>query len=273
VEELLDLVMRWARRWEKRKELSLPLNHVALSHGVLPPSSAERDQALLDDQEHHDHLMSGSQVSVSDAEQRAPSEAEAPPSSAPTDVTAEGTEQKDSTDPDTFILLDAPGETVDDQVKGRKGGTSEADMLSKTPVFAVLNSKQDVVMSDEPSTDGDQTSSDGEKRSPVRLTYTDLSNVDKITYCQNILLREAVLQLLLWRSRQRNEPRLLPLEEEQQLHIAALAETEKPYWVHEVIRFKQAAEGKMLLSTRDALKPVSGPKFPSGGTRSRPRRN
>lgn len=41
VEELLDLVMRWSRRREKRKELGIPLSHVDPSHGK--PATLSQD--------------------------------------------------------------------------------------------------------------------------------------------------------------------------------------------------------------------------------------
>ena len=65
-------------------------------------------------------------------------------------------------------------------------------------------------------------------------------------YCNNILLQEAILQLLLWRTGQRTALGLLDPEEEERLHTRAMEEGEKTNWVHDIIRMRQAMEKTML---------------------------
>jgi len=118
------------------------------------------------------------------------------------------------------------------------------------------------------------SSEDRETAPRPRTTYADLSDLDKLTYCTDVLLREAVLQLLLWRSRTRTAPELQAPEEEQRLHDIALEQAEETYWVHDIIRLKQAAEGSMLPpSSRKIISATSSSNsLRTGGTRSRPSR-
>ena len=117
---------------------------------------------------------------------------------------------------------------------------------------------------------GDETALEGSSRAPPRTTFHDLDPVEKITvssprtlrvvvpsltgvrvqYCNNVLLQEAVLQLLLWRTGQRKALGLLSPEEEQRLHEIALEEGEKTDWVHDIIRMRQASEGTMLPASK-----------------------
>ncbi|KAI1794726.1 hypothetical protein LXA43DRAFT_996327 [Ganoderma leucocontextum] len=79
-----------------------------------------------------------------------------------------------------------------------------------------------------------------------RRTFHDLDTVEKITYCNNVLLQEAILQLLLWRTGQRTALGLLDPQEEERLHTRAMEEGEKTDWVHDIIRMRQAMEKTML---------------------------
>ena len=97
--------------------------------------------------------------------------------------------------------------------------------------------------------------------------------IHPIQYCQNILLHEAVLQLLLWRSGERTSLGLLTNAEEQRLHDVAFAKSNESDWVHEILRLRQAAEGKMLpWSHNDKSKAPAAPPASAGGTRTRPKR-
>lgn len=91
-------------------------------------------------------------------------------------------------------------------------------------------------------------------------------------YCNNVLLQEAILQLLLWRTGHRRALGLLPPEEEQRLHDIALKEGEKTNWVHDIIRLRQAAEKTMLPSTKGKGKGKGNDAAPAAGTRGRTRR-
>ena len=65
-------------------------------------------------------------------------------------------------------------------------------------------------------------------------------------YCMSVLLPEAVLQILLWRSGHRHTPEVLSAEEETRLHDLADQLAEKRYWVHDVIRLKRAVDRTTL---------------------------
>ena len=87
-----------------------------------------------------------------------------------------------------------------------------------------------------------------------------------------MLLQEAILQLLLWRTGHRKELGLLSPEEEQRLHDIAMEEGEKTNWVHDIIRLRQAAEKTMLPSAKTKGKGKTKEAAPAAGTRARTRR-
>ena len=90
-------------------------------------------------------------------------------------------------------------------------------------------------------------------------------------YCNNVLLQEAILQMLLWRTGQRTCLGLLPTEEEHRLHTAAIHESEKSNWVHDVIRRRQAAEKSMLQTGKSKAGSKTRAKGGDGGSRGRTR--
>lgn len=83
-----------------------------------------------------------------------------------------------------------------------------------------------------------------------------------------MLLQEAILQILLWRTGHRKELGLLSPEEEQRLHDIAMEEGEKTNWVHDIIRMRQAMEKTMLPSSKQKGKGIHA----AGGSRTRTRR-
>ncbi|KAH9981398.1 hypothetical protein BGW80DRAFT_1454284 [Lactifluus volemus] len=66
-------------------------------------------------------------------------------------------------------------------------------------------------------------------------SYEALSEGDKLQYCLLVLFHEATLQLLLWRSGERRTPDLLSPDDEERLHLIALAKSEERTWVEEVL--------------------------------------
>ena len=91
-------------------------------------------------------------------------------------------------------------------------------------------------------------------------------------YCNNVLLQEAILQMLLWRTGHRKELGLLAPEEERRLHAIALKEGEKTNWVHDIIRLRQAAEKTMLPSAKGKGKGRTKESAPAAGSRTRTKR-
>lgn len=102
--------------------------------------------------------------------------------------------------------------------------------------------------------------------------YESLSTLDKLDYCVNILLPEAIQQLLLWRSGERTTATLLSHSEEEKLHERGSAKAQETDWVFDLLRLREAqarlwgvdlmAKGKEKDKGGDAR----------GGTRSRPRK-
>ena len=92
-----------------------------------------------------------------------------------------------------------------------------------------------------------------------------------------VLLREAVLQLLLWRSGARSSYDLLSTEEEVRLHEIAEAKSREAYWVHDIINMKRAMErdhspAKSSIEHGGTPNGRLAAKASLGGTRSRPRK-
>ncbi|KAG2052815.1 hypothetical protein BDR06DRAFT_957186 [Suillus hirtellus] len=102
--------------------------------------------------------------------------------------------------------------------------------------------------------------------------YESLSTLDKLDYCVNILLPEAIQQLLLWRSGERTTAALLPHSEEERLHELGSAKAQETDWVFDLLRLReaQARLWSVDLKAKDKAKNKGGEA--KGGTRSRPRK-
>lgn len=88
----------------------------------------------------------------------------------------------------------------------------------------------------------------------------------------NILLPEAIQQLLLWRSGERTSVALLSPEEEERLHERGEAKAQETDWVYDLLRLReaQARLWSVDLNAKGKEKNKSGD-VKGGGTRSRPR--
>lgn len=93
-----------------------------------------------------------------------------------------------------------------------------------------------------------------------------------IQYCMSVLLYEAVLQLILWRSGARQSYELLSPDEEEVLHALAINKSLKSYWVHDIINLRRIFEGAQPSNGAQGDHAGSNGKATSGGTRSRPRK-
>ncbi|KAI0273518.1 hypothetical protein BC834DRAFT_854207 [Gloeopeniophorella convolvens] len=90
------------------------------------------------------------------------------------------------------------------------------------------------------STDADasQTVPSDLRRQIGSPTYEALSENDKLQYCLLVLFHEAILQLLLWRSGERQSLDLLPDSDEARLRLVGLAKSEERAWVEEIFRLR-----------------------------------
>jgi len=77
--------------------------------------------------------------------------------------------------------------------------------------------------------------------------YESLSHLDKIEYCLNILLPEAVRQILLWRSGKRTSMQLLSPAEEEDLYQEGQTLLNETDWVFDILRYRQMKQ-RMLQS-------------------------
>ncbi|THH08324.1 hypothetical protein EW145_g2783 [Phellinidium pouzarii] len=95
--------------------------------------------------------------------------------------------------------------------------------------------------------------------------FNDLSEHEKINYCTEVLLGEAVIQLLLWRSGKRHDVHPLTDSEEERLHESGLVMANDFDFVHSILALREKREKS--IRAKQPLKPQNSAK----GTRSRPR--
>ncbi|KAF7986594.1 hypothetical protein HWV62_26368 [Athelia sp. TMB] len=99
--------------------------------------------------------------------------------------------------------------------------------------------------------------------------YENLLYLDKLGYCQNVLLPEAVRQILLWRKGVRRSVHLLSDDEEQQLCIAGEKLRNATDWVRDIMRLRESLTRRAQKKAKKHAPPAPGP---ISGTRSRPQR-
>ncbi|KAG1863631.1 hypothetical protein DFJ58DRAFT_656418, partial [Suillus subalutaceus] len=118
----------------------------------------------------------------------------------------------------------------------------------------------------------DSASYDNLQRPVGSQEYESLSTLDKLDYCVNILLPEAIQQLLLWRSGERTTAALLTHSEEERLHERGSAKAQETDWVFDLLRLReaQARLWSVDMKAKGRAKDEGG--MSKGGTRSRPRK-
>ncbi|THH19590.1 hypothetical protein EW146_g1614 [Bondarzewia mesenterica] len=94
--------------------------------------------------------------------------------------------------------------------------------------------------------------------------YEALTQLERIEYCQLVLLHESILQLLLWRSEERTSLKKLDDNEEKHLHEIAFKMSEQMDWVVEIERLREAGQKRRQQK-------VGPPPMSMSGTRSRPK--
>ncbi|KAH9917457.1 uncharacterized protein B0H18DRAFT_1034780 [Fomitopsis serialis] len=265
VEELLRLVRRWAAKWEKRHALGIPdgdPHKVPETAGGSACVNASQVPSV--DNPIEVPLTPVRQPAESETE-LAVSEVAVPPPSGSEHVTLDvDANAHESPLPDETSTI--PPSNARPPVSGG------SDIIVSSPEKTAAAS---VPVDEEPHISEREIlpAHNGSQRPRPKLSFKDLSTIDQITYCQNILLHEAVLQLLLWRSGERSSVGLLIEEEERRLHDIAFEKANESDWVHEIIRLKQAAEGKLLpWANKDKDKASAASPESFGGTRTRSKR-
>jgi len=103
--------------------------------------------------------------------------------------------------------------------------------------------------------------------------YENLTVREKLDYCTNILVPEAVLQILLWRNGDRNSTAVCSVEEEERLHhVGSALVQQSSDWIGDLLRQRDVLGGREGLKVNRGgnrkLKPAS---TIDGGTRLRPK--
>ncbi|KAL5529516.1 hypothetical protein ACEPAG_5501 [Sanghuangporus baumii] len=101
--------------------------------------------------------------------------------------------------------------------------------------------------------------------SPKR-TFKDLLSHEKIHFCTDVLLKEAVIQLLLWRAGKRRSIDLLSETEELLLHESG-SNLAGEFDIAHTVQDLRAKKEKFLSARLQSKQPI-----PAGGTRSRPKK-
>ncbi|CDO73653.1 hypothetical protein BN946_scf185014.g123 [Trametes cinnabarina] len=259
-EEVAYLVRSWARRRERRREMGLSTEYP--QDKLYPPEGDTPDEANGHDDDDADSVLTpASDTSGGDTEPLALFDAEPPPSSF-------AATEADTDDDDQLQISTSDAPTHDEDHPVEPQGNAEESLTCLSTSFADSEAlpSQCIVTATDTGAHGDVVVDDAPHI--VSRTFHDLDPVEKITYCDNVLLQEAILQLLLWRTGQRKTLGLLSAQEEQRLHDIAVEEGEKTYWVHDILRMRQAVEKTMLPTAKGKEK--AGEPLP--GVRARTRR-
>ena len=88
----------------------------------------------------------------------------------------------------------------------------------------------------------------------------------------NILLPEAIQQVLLWRSGERTSAVLLSPEEEERLHKLGEAKAQETDWVYDLLHLREAQARLWGVDLKAKGKEKDKSSDIRGGTRLRPRR-
>ncbi|KAI0723841.1 hypothetical protein C8T65DRAFT_90485 [Cerioporus squamosus] len=255
-EEVAYYVRSWARRRDRRREMGLSVDYPR--DKLYLPRDARQAKPLSrgHDSDADSVLTPASDISAVETELLALSEAEAPPSS--------------------FVATDIGTDDERDQParedhQEHEPAVPEDAMNVGHRVASSIPSEGVPVRSEETSEvapGANVVAADGLTPAAPRMSFHDLDALEKLTYCNNVLLQEAILQILLWRTGQRKDMGLLSPEEEQRLHDIAMEEGEKTNWVHDIIRMRQAMEKTMLPSSKSKGKATVA----AHGSRTRTRR-
>ncbi|OBZ65742.1 hypothetical protein A0H81_14293 [Grifola frondosa] len=210
-EEVALLVRSWAQRRYRRTLLALNVDYTDVAIATAPTADNHPSRQI-------------SRLGLNCLECL---DIEAPPSSL---ATMETVTENDQADP--AIRLQVPE------------GLEELHLDIEYSNVRGSHEDEDVPMPESTSTtmNANPSSADTADDSPPLKTFMDLDEMERLTYCNNVLLHEAVLQLLLWRSGQRRALGLLRPEEEQRLHDLAVEKGDETYWVHDIIRLRDALQ-------------------------------
>lgn len=94
-----------------------------------------------------------------------------------------------------------------------------------------------------------------------------------VQYCTNILVPEAILQILLWRSGNRSSITVCSVEEEEQLHhIGSVLIQQSSDWIGDLLRQRDVLGGKGRLKvSKGENEKLKHTLTVDNGTRSRPK--
>ncbi|KAI0093757.1 hypothetical protein BDY19DRAFT_989301 [Irpex rosettiformis] len=274
-EELSTCIVGWMRRRQRRQDLGLlPADPFVT---IPSPCGVQNEMATHvpdnDESDDSDLTELTESKSTADHTERDPSsEVEAPPSSF---ITADDPElTQEDIQPDVTITRDGDDGASSDAIHDGHGLIKQEDTVFfaenalATEGHLLTNNSPAVELSLHPST---LTSHRLSLPPPGTVpTFAHLSDLDQFTYCTSVLLPEAILQILLWRNGERKAVDLLPPAEEKRLHCIAEQHASATYWVHDIVKLRHLAEGRLLptVATSDPADPEGTP----GNRMLRPRR-
>ncbi|KAF4614924.1 hypothetical protein D9613_002583 [Agrocybe pediades] len=105
------------------------------------------------------------------------------------------------------------------------------------------------------------------EQSSSRVSFHSLSPIMKINYCSDILLPEAIRQILLWRFEERKTAALLSSDEEQELFEKGEALLQERDWVRDLMRLRGLQSS--LTKNRNTPKSPKGKSLSGRSTRNR----
>ncbi|KAG1762634.1 hypothetical protein EDD22DRAFT_778104, partial [Suillus occidentalis] len=209
----------------------------------------------------------------------------APPSNQVDDTEAMSTDKPDTgTIDETSATSDIAGHhDVSQSIPPNDNGSQSLDKLPDNIPATSSGASHDILSQPGNKIDDSAITSDKPSQvSPVPVQdqqrpigsqeYESLSTLDKLDYCVNILLPEAIQQLLLWRSGERTTANLLSHSEEERLHERGSAKAQETDWVFDLLRLREAQARLWGVDLKVKGKEKDKGGDARGGTRSRPRK-
>lgn len=183
---------------------------------------------------------------------------------------------------DTGNKIDDGAITVDKPSQADDSSEPKTIDLPSAPLHDQPSAPKEVIVEQPDSSGHSDLPHAGEVENPVPAQdqrrplgsqeYESLSTLDKLDYCVNILLPEAIQQLLLWRSGERTTAALLSQSEEETLHERGSAKAQETDWVFDLLRLREAQARLWSVDMKAKGKTKDAGGVAKGGTRSRPRK-
>ncbi|KAL5511350.1 hypothetical protein ACEPAH_4566 [Sanghuangporus vaninii] len=158
-----------------------------------------------------------------------------------------------------------PSSTIDESPSSTPNGVGDDDH-GIIVAESLFDSASQLNRADQRSNNGLPSSATSQRLLSPKRTFKDLLSHEKIHFCTDVLLKEAVIQLLLWRAGRRRSIDLLSETEELLLHESG-SNLAGEFDIAHTVQDLRAKKEKFLSTRLQSKQPIH-----AGGTRSRPKK-